>query len=99
MTQWNSQAPDTREHDDATRPAKNGATVRLTVSVDFDLQGESPELAADLLQRMVEHALQAHTRSAQGSVQVLTHVVESCAVVASHSDAGSDTNFSQLLDF
>jgi len=74
------------------------ATVRLTVSVTFNLNGELPGVARDALIRMVDRAIVAKPLPGEGDVTVVEHEFEHAEVVLSSSSGFSGTDFSQLLD-
>lgn len=72
------------------------ATVRLTVSVTFDMFGESPEVARTLLMRMVDRAILSGVPAGESAAVVVAHTFEADTVP--DGDRSSATAFSQLLD-
>jgi hypothetical protein len=74
------------------------ATVRLTVNVTFNLNGELPHVARDTLIRMVDRAIVAKPLPGEGDVTVVEHEFERAEVTVSPSSGFPGTDFSQLLD-
>jgi len=74
------------------------ATVRLTINVTFDLNGESPEAARAHLIRSLEHAMVHAPALAETSARVVDHSFEQVAVLPEGRTRSTDTDFSQLLD-
>ena len=74
------------------------ATVRLTVNVTFDLNGESPEGARAYLIRSLEDAMVRSPALAETTARVVDHSFEQVAVLPEGRARSSDTDFSQLLD-
>lgn len=81
-----------------SRSAPELATVRLTVNVTFDLNGESPDTARACLIRSLEDAMVHSAALAATSARVVDHNFEQVAVVPEARVRSSDTDFSQLLD-
>lgn len=74
------------------------ATVRLTVSVTFDMFGESPEMARTLLMRMLDRAILSGVPTGESAAVVVGHTFEAGAVSGGDRSHSSATDFSQLLD-
>jgi hypothetical protein len=74
------------------------ATVRLTVSVTFNLNGELPNVARGTLIRMVDRAIVSNLLPGEGDVRVVEREFERAEVTVSPSSGFPGTDFSQLLD-
>ena len=74
------------------------ATVRLTVNVTFNLNGELPGAARDALIRMVDRAIVQGPLPGEADVRVVEHEFEFTQVHAADTGGPRDTDFSQLLD-
>ena len=81
-----------------SRSAPELATVRLTLNVTFDLNGESPEAARACLIKGLEDAMLHSPALAQTTARVVDHSFEQVAVLPEGRARSSDTDFSQLLD-
>lgn len=78
--------------------AQELATVRLTVNVTLELNGESPEAGRAYLMRSLERALLESSTMAGSPVRVMEHSFEQIAVLPEGRNRSNDTDFSQLLD-
>jgi hypothetical protein len=81
-----------------SRSAPELVTVRLTVNVTFDLNGESPEAARACLIRSLEDAMVRLAALTETAARVVDHSFEQVAVVPEARVRSTDTDFSQLLD-
>lgn len=73
-------------------------TVRLTINVTFDLNGEDPEVARTLLMRMIDSAIKVGPPAHETDAAITSHEFESISVLAADLQSTTETDFSQLLE-
>lgn len=96
---WEGRAlQDTRLVDAAQHHGAELATVRLTLTASYALQGQRPEAARAALIQLLDSALESAMRDAGEAVQLLDHSFESSSLIVEDPQTSSDTNFSKLLD-
>lgn len=89
---------DTAQAQTPQRTQQEQATVRLSISVAVDLNGDTPQMARASLIRSLELALAPGTVLAGSAVCILEHDFEQVSVQNESRARSSDTDFSQLLD-
>jgi hypothetical protein len=88
---------DTGAQRQVVRAASEVVTVRLTVSVDVDLNGESQEAVGARLASLLAAALSDSALAAEVRLDIVDHVIDQVSVSPSRQRRSSDTDFSQLL--
>jgi hypothetical protein len=89
---------DTGAQRQVVRAASEVVTVRLTVSVDVDLNGESQEAVRARLASLLDAALSSRALATDARLDIVDHVIDQVSVSPSRQRRSSDTDFSQLLD-
>lgn len=89
---------DTGAQQQVVRAASDVMTVRLTVSVDVDINGESKEAVGARLAGLLDAALSDGALAAEARLDIVDHVIDQVSVNPSRQRRSSDTDFSQLLD-
>jgi hypothetical protein len=80
------------------RTVSEAVTVRLTVSVDLDINGESREAVGARLAGLLDAALSDSALATEARLDIVDHVIDQVSVNPSRQRRSSDTDFSQLLD-
>jgi hypothetical protein len=80
------------------RAASEVVTVRLTVSVEVDLNGESQDMVRARLASLLDAALSNRDIATEARLDIVDHVIDQVSVNPSLQRRSSDTDFSQLLD-
>lgn len=89
---------DTAQSQAQARAPQEPVTLRLTLNVSLDLNGEGREAARAALMRSLEEALQSGAVLPGTEARILDHQIEQAAVLNESRVRSSDTDFSQLLD-
>lgn len=74
------------------------ATVRMTITATYDLQGAEPEAARIALFELLDAALVSALRGSSAPVRLLDHTFESSGLIVEDPQTSSNTDFSKLLD-
>ncbi len=99
FTDWAGRTlQDTGLLDAAQHRGADLATVRLTLTASYELQGHAPDAARAALVNLLDSALVSAMRDSGGEVQLLDHGFESSSLIVEDPQTSTDTNFSKLLD-
>ncbi len=79
------------------RRVSDAVTVRLTVSVELDLSGESKEAVVARLVSLLGAALGDSALASEARLDIVDHAIDQVSVNPSRQRRSSDTDFSQLL--